>query len=299
MSPTMDNFVGSLVEMAKAYEENPKLHEQIDTLRHESEQRRMTIASREEAIVGYKAEIEALQAKLRSVEAERDNASFRVLEVEDTFNKVFSTAGALLSAANKVQDILHPPKPVEEQVPEPAEWSGSFDPTSPDTHWIDDKTGERKAAEPAPMSATAKQFEPIMGQSAVDPTIAHTPGSVIATPTSHEAAPATSASTAASTSTEGQSASHPTVATTESTSGSAHSTAGNTDTAEALQPTGEVPYTPQPETPAEASPANPAVAYPPEPTSARDGNGYITAAWWNWYDNHPDHEAREAAFRKL
>lgn len=87
MSPNVGNFVHDLVEMAKAMETLPQvqaelnevqqrtslLHDQIDNIKADLEQSRNYAAS--------------LEQKVRSLEVERDDASFRVLETDETIQK--------------------------------------------------------------------------------------------------------------------------------------------------------------------------------------------------------------------
>src|SRR5258705_7715887 len=98
MSPAVGNFVADLVEMAKATETLPQVQHELDETKEGLSQALDVIAARETAIISYKQQIEDLHAKCRSLEVERDDASFRVLEAEDK-------AAALLYQAQTVKDV--------------------------------------------------------------------------------------------------------------------------------------------------------------------------------------------------
>lgn len=117
MSPNVGNFVHDLVEMAKAMEALPGLQARIDELVKINADLHSDLVKREETILAKNAEILDTTRQLRDAEVARDNASFRLLELEDSFNKVFSQAGALLASANAVKEIISPTPPkVEEPV---------------------------------------------------------------------------------------------------------------------------------------------------------------------------------------
>ncbi len=83
MSPTVDNFVHDLVAMAKAYDTLPGLEAENKQLQEGRLRDGETIARLETRIMDLKAQQDETLAKLRSVEAERDEAGFRQLEAED------------------------------------------------------------------------------------------------------------------------------------------------------------------------------------------------------------------------
>lgn len=152
---TAKDFAASLVEMARAYDENPTLHARVKELEAKVVADGQTIAAREERIHQLKLDQDALYTKLRSVEAERDDASFRLLESEDR-NAV---VGHLLRSAQvALGDALKAVEPKAEPIPEPVPMvpttgDGSL---SPPSQGVPDFTGyvELKA-EPAPQSPTA------------------------------------------------------------------------------------------------------------------------------------------------
>jgi len=119
MSPAVGNFVQDLVEMAKATETLPIVQHENETLKAELSQAQDTIAARETAIISYKQQIEELHAKVRSLEVERDDASFRVLEAEDTAHSILTQARNAQATLAEVISKLDPPKPELVKEPEP------------------------------------------------------------------------------------------------------------------------------------------------------------------------------------
>src|SRR5438046_10447377 len=83
MSPTVGNFVHDLVEMAKAMEELPQAQAELAKLRKIAEDQAETIARREASILGLKHDIETLNEKVRTAEANRDDAELRFLDADD------------------------------------------------------------------------------------------------------------------------------------------------------------------------------------------------------------------------
>src|SRR6266403_5592227 len=119
MSPAVGNFVQDLVEMAKATETLPIVQHENETLKADLSHAQDTIAARETAIISYKQQIEDLHAKVRSLEVERDDASFRVLEAEDTAHSILTQARNAQATLAEVISKLDPPKPQPEPEPFP------------------------------------------------------------------------------------------------------------------------------------------------------------------------------------
>ncbi len=114
MSPAVGNFVHDLVEMAKAMELLPQAEAENARLHTQVEEYAKTVQAREMAIIGYKDEIEALHAKVRSLEVERDDASFRTMEVEDTLHSTLDQARRAKDTLDGLIAKLDPPKPQPE-----------------------------------------------------------------------------------------------------------------------------------------------------------------------------------------
>src|SRR6266436_990938 len=118
MSPAVGNFVQDLVEMAKATETLPIVQHENETLKADLSHAQDTIAARETAIISYKQQIDDLHAKVRSLEVERDDASFRVLEAEDTAHSILTQARNAQATLAEVISKLDPPKPEPVKEPE-------------------------------------------------------------------------------------------------------------------------------------------------------------------------------------
>src|SRR5260221_6679603 len=106
MSPTVDNFVHDLVAMAKAYDTLPGLEAENKQLQEQHLHDGDIISRLELRIIDLKNQQDETLTKLRSVEAERDEAGFRQLEMEDkiatlvrTFQTVHATVGQGVAAA--------------------------------------------------------------------------------------------------------------------------------------------------------------------------------------------------------
>src|SRR6266700_1262102 len=79
----ISGFLNSIAEAKRAFDAEPEHLQRIADL--EQDQRRLgeTVAARELRIHSLKQDNDALLQKLRSVEAERDDAGFRHLEADD------------------------------------------------------------------------------------------------------------------------------------------------------------------------------------------------------------------------
>lgn len=219
MSPTTDNFIHSLVEMSKAFEELPSVKQELNASEQERNNLAIAVQQREESILKLKAELEAKNETIRKVEAERDDAELRFLELDDRVGKVtkkFQAALEAMDATDKAIETLHPqPEPQPEPVKEP--------------------TAETGYVADAPISEVVHSLDPIT---------VHTP----TVPTSGTSEPsASTASTVANPSIEGQSAADPTAS---SEAGDGHSPSTATQATDApseasatIQPSPSGPYT--------------------------------------------------------
>jgi len=121
MSPSVGNFVRDLVEMAQATERVPQLEEEIASMRKALSEALDHNAGLEVNIISYKQQIDDLQAKVRSLEVERDDASFRVMEAEDVATSTLLKAKDAQVILNDLITKLEPPKPVLEPQALPSE----------------------------------------------------------------------------------------------------------------------------------------------------------------------------------
>ncbi len=121
MSPNVGNFVHDLVEMAKAMETLPQVEAERDRLNASLNEALVRIENREVSILTLKAEIETLNAKVRQMEAERDDAEIRFLELDEKAGRALSFIGDITVSLDKARQELTPkPMPeLEAQKPEP------------------------------------------------------------------------------------------------------------------------------------------------------------------------------------
>lgn len=117
MSPNVSSFVGDLVEMAKAFEELPQVKDELAQLKLTLDQRQDTIQSHEVRILELKADVEALHAKVRTTEVERDDAELRFLELDEKVANAVSLSKAVAANMGTLISQLDPPKP--EPIPAP------------------------------------------------------------------------------------------------------------------------------------------------------------------------------------
>ncbi|SRR6266849_818549 len=80
---SISGFLNSIAEAKRAFDAEPEYQQRIRNLEDNHEEQLETIAKRELHILGLKQANEELMQKLRSVEAERDDAGFRALEADD------------------------------------------------------------------------------------------------------------------------------------------------------------------------------------------------------------------------
>lgn len=109
----INSLVGDLVAMAQAMERLPQVEAELDRANTVIEDQAKAIQRLEIKLIDAKAEADALQSTIRTLEASRDDAEFRFLEAEDRtasalafVRTVFGNAGALIQA-------LDPPKAIE------------------------------------------------------------------------------------------------------------------------------------------------------------------------------------------
>jgi hypothetical protein len=85
------NFIREIAEAYRALEMEPQYQSQIKDWERINKRDGDAIARLELRLMEMSQEHDALKAKLRSVEAERDEAGFRQLEAEDTTNNLLTT----------------------------------------------------------------------------------------------------------------------------------------------------------------------------------------------------------------
>jgi hypothetical protein len=160
MSPNVGNFVHDLVEMAKAMEELPHVQAALTESEREANRLAQSVQAREESILRLKAEIDALHAKVRSTEAERDDAELRFLESDERTHKALEFIKSGFGAAGSLIQALEPPAQVE-----PVVEATPIEPKAIDNPLYDDPQAPQ-------------------GQSAVDPTTPTNDGASVGNNTS-------------------------------------------------------------------------------------------------------------------
>ena len=125
MTRDVGNFVHDLVEMAKAMEQLPLVREELEAAKHDVCVGLDRIQILELRLLDRANEIDALNAKVRSLEVERDDAQFQALEEQERTSafkrfveNVFGTAGNLLKASQPAVE----PTPIPPMPTLPADW---------------------------------------------------------------------------------------------------------------------------------------------------------------------------------
>ncbi len=98
MSSDINNFLQSMVEAKTALDAMPELRRELEHLKHQVHIQGETIANRELHIHNLKQSEQTLTQKLRSVEAERDDAGFRHLESEDKVQALLKSLHSAVAA---------------------------------------------------------------------------------------------------------------------------------------------------------------------------------------------------------
>lgn len=119
MSPQVDNFVHSLVEMAKAQEMLPTVQADLEHAMNE-------IIHKGEKINSLYADLEqsrtyaaSLEQRCRDLEVARDDAELRFLELDEKAAKVLAKLSSISAAAHDAAMVIDPPKPEPVKEPEP------------------------------------------------------------------------------------------------------------------------------------------------------------------------------------
>lgn len=223
----VSSFVSDLVTMAQAMERLPEVQAELESALNVVGTQADAIQRLELRIIDLKNISDTHLATIRTLEVARDDAELRFLEADERTTQALAFVRTVFGNAGSLIQALDPPRVAEPKASEPvaqpkSEWSGSPDPARPDTHWIDDNTGQSIAAEPATQEPVSVQASPIpttisepastvqgdmqsSGQSEPDPlptsgakatpdgsgsdATSHTADTALATPTSEAAQP--------------------------------------------------------------------------------------------------------------
>ena len=137
---SVDNFTASLIEMAEAVKAKPELEARIEKLEQDRDFFERHLRAEENTSSSLRHTIEDLQAQLSEARRERDEASFRNLELEELKDKVGGLVGQALA-------MFRPATPVAE--------STSAEPSQPMTS--DDQLREEILAGYASTPGTASE----------------------------------------------------------------------------------------------------------------------------------------------
>lgn len=161
MSPHVSNFVHDLVAMAQATERLPQLEDEVATLYRRLQDAEAHNRGLELNIIGYKDQIDQLHSKVRSLEVERDEASFRVMEVETRAADAFAALDGIKAHFVNAMNALQPPKPepVVEEIHKPAPDGGESAPNPTAS------SGETGPSEQSPSPTTTESGDGTTGSS--------------------------------------------------------------------------------------------------------------------------------------
>lgn len=165
----IQDLIQSLQRVAEAEARIPQLERELHFEKVRSGEAERHAQALELNIVGYKQEIEALQAKLRSVEAERDDAGFRHLEAED---RLTHSIRSLREARTQIDDILGIVAPTPPAQPASVETVEQAPTTATPVHHQD-----VAATEPIPSSSPVSSSE-ANGSAEPKPFMGHEPAAV-------------------------------------------------------------------------------------------------------------------------
>lgn len=118
MSPHVENFVHSLVEMAKAMETLPTVQHELAEAHKIIEHQRETIQRVELKLLDRAAEINDLQSTIRGLEVSRDDAELRFLEADDiasTLKNALRDVMAKIDGTLKAVEPILPPTTIVEE----------------------------------------------------------------------------------------------------------------------------------------------------------------------------------------
>lgn len=105
---SIDNFTASLIEMAEAVKAKPELEARIEKLEQDRDFFERHLRSEENTSSSLRHTIEVLQAQLSEVRRERDEASFRNLELEELKDKVGGLVGQALAMFRPATPVAEP-----------------------------------------------------------------------------------------------------------------------------------------------------------------------------------------------
>jgi len=145
MSNEVNNLAASFVAMAQAFEELPKIREQLNHAEHIAEERSEVIQTLQLRIIDYKNQLDEAHALTRKAEVERDHAETMFLETDGKLDAAKSVLSTLMGNADAFLRAVEPPKPEPVAPVEPTptfehheqeidQIAAKVDPTPPSTY---------------------------------------------------------------------------------------------------------------------------------------------------------------------
>lgn len=175
---TVDNFVGSLVEMAKAYERMPSVEAELRDAQATIDKAQATIQRLELKLIERSNEIDSLHSRIRELEVSRDEAQFQALEADDRTQRALDFIKATFGNAGALIQALEPPAPPQPQ-PTTPDVPVQAMPEAPSSKFSDEMKAQ---AQEHTIPADGGLAAPDVGESASHPTAT---GQVPTTDTAH------------------------------------------------------------------------------------------------------------------
>jgi hypothetical protein len=123
MSNEVNNLAASFVAMAQAFEELPKVRQELEAKSHDFDTAQDMIQNLQLRIMDYKNQLDEANARTRKAEVERDHAETMFLETDSKLDAAKGVLNALMGNASDFLRAVEPPKPEPEPViettPEP------------------------------------------------------------------------------------------------------------------------------------------------------------------------------------
>lgn len=158
MSQVQD-ILSSITTAAQALEEKPRLESRIAELERSLNSSQEHNQGLEQNIANYKSQIDQLNDKVRSLEVERDQAQFRILELEDANHRAVQTMREGHDKLLIALGLIDPPKPEPE--PQVVEQAPQAEPSLEEAiaYGFPSDAGPTSPVDPTP----TKSFEPAPG----------------------------------------------------------------------------------------------------------------------------------------
>ncbi len=164
----VNSFVGDLVQMAQAFEELPRVKDELFHSRAELSGALNTVQSLELRIIDLKVELEDRASTIRALEVARDDAELRFLEADEKASKVLGMLDNIKDQALVATKTLEVPKPQPEPVAEVVQSMEEVQAQPVETHsspWEGNGGGMSQPLTPDPV------YPALPGQSEAGPTV--------------------------------------------------------------------------------------------------------------------------------